>query len=445
MSHFSSDQIFNSVSDGVVAIDKNFIIKTFNNAASEMTGWEPSEAIGRYCYEIFNSSLCRQACSLKQTIETEMPLQYPQVLIRSKDDKTIPIRCSTYPIRNEKNEIIGVLEMLSDLRGMYSTYLGRFRELGMIGSSKAIQEVFQLIEAVAATNSNVLINGETGTGKELVADAIYKLSPRKDKPFIKVNCAALSDSLLESELFGHEKGAFTGALNKRIGRFEEADSGTIFLDEIAEISPSFQAKLLRVLQEGEFERVGSSKTIKVDVRVIVATNKDLYNLVEQRQFRGDLYYRLNVFPIQLPPLRRRIEDLESIANYYINNFNLEFENQKSGLSQEALDFLYDYHFPGNIRELKNIIEHAFIRATGPMIEIKDFPAYFHDNEDKMRGILKESNINQGNDSKNKDEEEAELLLRTIKECGGNKSLAAKKLGISRKTIYNRIKALGIDA
>ena len=290
-----------------------------------------------------------------------------------------------------------------------------------------MKEVFQLIEIVAETDSNVLILGKTGTGKELVANAIHKLSARKTKPFVKVNCAALSDNLLESELFGHERGAFTGAFEKRIGRFELANEGTIFLDEISEISPRFQAKLLRIIQEGEFEKVGSSQTQKTNVRIIVASNKNLENLVKKNLFRDDLFYRLNVFPIYLPEIKERKEDLKPLITHFLNEFNMKFDKPKSHISEEAFALLQAYEFPGNVRELRNIIEHAYIKARSNILKKEDLPDY-------LKKQSANSNLNQL-----VWEKEQEHIQKVLKQCNGNKTKAAKILGISRKTLYNKLK------
>lgn len=427
MEQFSYELMFNSISEGIIAVDRELTITLFNEKASEITGWNRQDAIGKKCYEVLQGSNCFQNCPVKKSISEQCNSYLSNVLIMTKDKRPVPLRVSVMPLKDKPGNPIGAVKIFSDKRETYSTYYGRFQELGLIGKSAVMREVYQLIETVAETESNVLIIGKTGTGKELVANAIHKLSSRRGKPFIKVNCAALSDSLLESELFGHEKGAFTGALSTRKGRFEVADGGTILLDEIAEISPKFQAKLLRVIQEEEFERVGSSETIKVNVRIIVATNKDLHELVKQNLFRDDLFYRLNVFPIYLPQLAERETDIKELIDYFIDQFNNKFKKQKNRVSEEALNILLNYKYPGNIRELRNIIEHAFIKAPGDIIDTGHLPGFLlplPKNQALLSSVIQEKEI--------------DYILEIIRQCGGNKSKAAKLLGISRKTLYNKL-------
>ena len=429
MKNFSYDYIFNNVDEGIIVLDRNLIIRNINKAAGYLLGRDPSEVIGKKCRDILQSTHCNKMCAVQMVLKEGIPCHLSSVLIKNKQRETIPVKLSAIPLKDSDNKTFGVIEMFSDQREMYPTYYGKFFKMGLISISESMRNVFHLIETVAGTNSNVVIQGKTGTGKELVADAIHKLSARRDKPFIKINCASLSDTLLESELFGHEKGAFTGALSKRIGRFEAAHTGTIFLDEIAEISPKFQAKLLRVIQEGEFERVGSSKTIKIDVRIIAATNKDLYKQVEQGLFRDDLYYRLNVFPIYLPPLKERKRDIKPLVEHFINKFNISFKKQKQSISEEALQLLNEYDFPGNVRELHNIIEHAFIKSQSSVIEVNDLPPYLLEKVSFRKTQLK----------KIKEEKEIEYIKEVIKKYDGNKTRAAKELGISRKTLYNKLR------
>jgi PAS domain S-box-containing protein len=426
LEQFSYEVMFNSLSEGIIAVNKDLTIILFNEEASRITGWAPHEVIGKKCYQVLQGSNCNHNCPVKKSMFDQCNCYMSHILIMTREERSIPIRVSVMPLKDKAGSPIGAVKIFSDERGTYPTYYGKFQELGLIGTSPLMREVYQLIETVAQTDSNVLIIGKTGTGKELVANAIHKLSARWDKPFVKVNCAALSDTLLESELFGHEKGAFTGALTTRKGRFEVADKGTIFLDEIAEISPKFQAKLLRVIQEGEFERVGSSQTIKVDVRIIVATNKDLHVLVKQNLFRDDLFYRLNVFPIYLPELKKRQGDIKELIDYFINQFNAKFQKEKSGVSEEALHLLTTYDYPGNVRELRNIIEHAFIKCPGSIIAQEHLPPFLLQAESKC--LL--SHIMQ--------EKEIDYIEEVIKTCQGNKSKAAKLLGISRKTLYNKL-------
>ncbi len=304
---------------------------------------------------------------------------------------------------------------------------------GLIGKDSKMQAIFQLIENVASTDTSVLVQGESGTGKELVAVAIHACSPRKNKPFTVINCSAYPATLLESELFGHEKGAFTGASRKKAGRFEQADGGTVFLDEIGEISQSAQIKLLRVLQGRKFERLGGDQTLSVDIRILAATNKDLAMEVQAGNFREDLYYRLNVIPINMPPLRDRKNDIFLLAKYFLNRFADEQNKPVEDFSSEAMHYLKDYFWPGNVRELENTIEHAVVLAKGRIIDVLDLPSSLTDDRSGKRG----------NNATTLSESEEELIRKTLESCDWNKTKAAEIIGISRGTLYQKIRKYSI--
>jgi two-component system response regulator HydG len=307
---------------------------------------------------------------------------------------------------------------------------------GIIGKDPQMKIIYKLIEDTAPTDATVLIQGESGTGKELVAKAIHHLSPRRDKPFIVINCSAFPATLLESELFGHEKGAFTGAIRQKAGRFEQADGGTVFLDEIGEIAPSAQIKLLRVLQTQKFERIGGEKTIHIDVRILAATNRDLLKEVRNGSFREDLYYRLNVIPINLPPLNSRVNDIPLLARCFVRKYAQEQGKTIHDFSSEAMRVLLDYSWPGNVRELENSIEHAVVLAKGELIEVADLPPGIC----KARSAVGETGAGY---LKTIVHNEKRLLQEVLAECGWNKKLAAKRLGISRSTLYDKIKKYDI--
>ncbi len=312
----------------------------------------------------------------------------------------------------------------------------QFRPENIIGSSKAIREVYLRIHRVAATNTTVLIRGESGTGKELVASAIHYSSPRAKKPFVKVNCAALNENLLESELFGHERGAFTGAVTPRVGRLEEAQGGTLFLDEIGDFSPAIQVKLLRVLQEREYQRVGSNTTSRADVRVIAATNRDLEQAVAEGTFRQDLYYRINVFPLSLPPLRERKSDILQLANHFVERFATRMGKDVRRISTSAINMMMAYHWPGNVRELENCIEHAVLLSNDSVIQGQSLPPTLQTPADDVGpavGSLK-AKVNTL---------EKDMIIDALKRSGGNVSAAARKLGITPRMVRYKIKKLGI--
>jgi len=305
---------------------------------------------------------------------------------------------------------------------------------GIIGKDPQMQNIYRLIEDIAPTDATVLIQGESGTGKELVARAIHQQGPRRDKPFIVINCSAYPATLLESELFGHEKGAFTGAIRQKFGRFEQANGGTVFLDEIGEIAPSAQIKLLRVLQSQKFERVGGEEKLKVDVRILAATNKDLIQEVKNGNFREDLFYRLNVIPIQLPPLRKRRNDIPLLARYFLRRFAVEQNKEIQDFSSEAMRLLLDYPWPGNVRELENSIEHTAVLAKRSKVEISDLPAAIRDADSLLASEAPGTIV----------ENEKKLLQEVLAECDWNKKKAALQLGISRSTLYDKIKKYQIN-
>ncbi len=320
----------------------------------------------------------------------------------------------------------------------------------IIGESFAIQEVLDTIRQVAPSRATVLIQGESGTGKELVAQAVHNLSNRSKAKFIPVHCAALAPQLLESELFGHEKGAFTGATERRIGRFEQADGGTLFLDEIGEIDTSTQVKILRVLGERSFERVGGSKTVQVDVRLVAATNRNLAEMVKEGAFRDDLYFRLNVVQITLPPLRERTEDIPLLVKSFLAQFAAENEKGNMRLTTEAMSALTSYHWPGNVRELRTAIEHGVVMSNNDKVTLRDLPQAIRTAAAEIRdtcgsGSLKDAMAGGGSDERfNLQESERRLIIRALDECGGNRTEAAKRLGISRRTLHRRLKELKLE-
>jgi len=323
-------------------------------------------------------------------------------------------------------------ELIEENLSLHRRLEERYRFENIIAKSPKMQRVIEVIKVVSKSNATVLITGDTGTGKELVARAIHSQSYRKDKPFVAVSCAALPESLLESELFGHEKGAFTGAHAQRRGKFEIANRGTIFLDEIGDMSANIQVHLLRVLEEKEFTRVGGNELIKVDVRVISATNKDMKEAIANRQFREDLYYRLNVVNIELPPLRERKEDIPLLAQHFLKKFSVENQKGITDFSPEATDFLLKYEWPGNVRELENAIERAVILTKNSCIEVADLP---------QESLTMTHSASSGKDL---GEVERNHILNILNETGGNYSEAARILGISRMTLYNKIRAYGLD-
>jgi transcriptional regulator with PAS, ATPase and Fis domain len=333
---------------------------------------------------------------------------------------------------------------------------------GIVGSSPAMEAVYQVTRQVAQSSASVLLLGETGTGKELIARAVHQLSPRASGPFVRVNCGALSESLLESELFGHVRGAFTGAVNNRTGRFEAAHTGTIFLDEINSTTLHLQVKLLRVLQERELERVGDTKTVSVDSRVIAASNRDLMELVDSGEFREDLYYRLNVVPIELPPLRERREDIHELVTFFLNFYNEQYDRYVVHLSPQALEALEAYHWPGNVRELQNVIERAIVMATGDELVVDLLPTGVLGLDQRRTGprapadleTLAHDLVQEGLDTAGPQEDslhtkivnrvERELIAQVMVSCDNVQTKAAARLGINRNTLHKKLKEYGLD-
>jgi len=442
------------MADGVFTMDANGRISSWNRSMERISGYMAKEAIGKTC-ELLNCSRCfGKACPAgikKCGIMTHGLSEAKDCLLQHKDGHDVSVIKNASVVRDEDKNIIGVVETVTDLTELNKAQkkaeeavlkLGEIHRMdNLIGKSQAMRKVFTAIKAAASSNATVLVQGESGTGKELVAGAIHYNSERKDKPLIVVNCSALSESLLESELFGHVKGAYTGAMRDRVGRFEEAQEGTIFLDEIGELSPFIQVKLLRVLQEREIERVGESRKRKVDIRVIAATHQDLYSRVQKGYFREDLYYRLKVFPINLPPLRERKEDLPLLVSHFIKAQNRKTGKQIQGVSQEALRIIMDYPWPGNVREVENAIEHAFVLCNKDRIDPFDLPVEIRQIEYSalFSAIPKKLRSNPAPRKRLS----KEVLLNLLDECDWNKAEVGRRAGLSRTAIWKYMKKLEI--
>ena len=417
--------ILDSINDGVFTVDRNFRITLLNRAAERITGMPRAEAIGKPCWEVLRGSICESNCALKETMRTGEPIVNKALYIVNSIGERVPISVSTALLVDEKGGTIGGVEIFRDLsllEELQKKLESRYTFADIISQNPAMLELFNVIPAVADSNSTVLIEGESGTGKELLARAIHNLGPRKDRPLVVVNCGALPDSLLESELFGYKAGAFTDAKSDRKGRFAHAEGGTIFLDEIGDISPAMQVKLLRVLQDRTYEPLGSSETVTADVRVITATNRDLQELLDAGQFRLDLYYRINVLTLRLPPLRDRKSDMPLLVDHFITHFNRLTGREIAGMAPEAMAVLMNYDFPGNIRELENIVERAFVLISGDMI----LPQHLPEN-------LKPQMPNKAGDS----------IMDALARNGGNRQATAKELGIHKTTLWRKMRRLGL--
>ncbi|MBW2056481.1 MAG: sigma 54-interacting transcriptional regulator [Deltaproteobacteria bacterium] len=437
----SSDEtsiILDSIADGVFTVDMDFLVTSFNRAAEEITGVPRGEALGRPCREVFRADICETDCALKRTMETGKPFIDRPVTILRTDGRRVPISISTALLRDRNGTIIGGVETFRDLsvvEELRKQVEARYTFADILSRSHRMMEIFAILPEVAESDSTVLIEGESGTGKELLARAIHHLSPRGRKPMVVVNCGALPDTLLESELFGYKAGAFTDARKDKPGRFARAEGGTIFLDEIGDISPALQVRLLRVLQERVYEPLGSTEPVRADVRVVAATNKDLDEEVRAGRFRQDLYFRINVIRISLPPLRERKEDIPLLVEHFIDRMNRLRGRRITGLSHEALGVFMRYDWPGNVRELENAIEHAFVLCHGGEIELHHLPR-------ALREIGTESEAMPR--GKTLAEIEARAIYDALARHDWKRLAAARELGIDKTTLWRKMKRLKFD-
>ncbi len=428
--------ILNSIADGVFTVDSDWLITFFNRAAEQITGVSASEAIGRPCCEVFRASICESTCALKCTLETKKPVINKPVVILRADSREIPISVSTALLRDESGRIIGGVETFRDLslvETLRKEIDRQYRFQDIISKSPAMRRLFSILPEVAQSESTVLIQGESGTGKELLSRAVHSLSPRAEGPFIAVNCGALPDTLLESELFGHVAGAFTDAKRDRMGRFALAEGGTLFLDEIGNISPAFQVRLLRVLEERAYEPLGSSKTVRANVRIITASNMDLSRLVEEGSFRKDLYYRINVVKLELPTLAQRKEDIPILCEHFIGRLNKLRNKNVAGLSHEALAVFMRHDWPGNIRELENVIEYAFILCHEGLIKPKCLPEYLSTNACRLVDFAGFTLLGA----------ERHTIIDALDRNGWRRMATARELGIDKNTLRRKMNRLNI--
>ena len=429
-----ANDILDSIGDGLFTVDKNFKINYFNSAAERILGLKRENVIGKFCKHIFKSKYCFQKCPIALVLENKKNIYDVESNMQHSDGSVIPIKLNAAILQNGEGEPIGgVISFrdMSDFELMREKFSRSNQFCGIVGHGKPMQEIFKLIKEISDSDASVLIQGESGTGKEIVANAIQANSQRKDKCFVKVNCSVFSPQLLASELFGHVKGAFTGAIKDRPGRFEISDKGTLFLDEVAEMSIQMQLQLLRVLQEGTFERVGESVTRKVDVRVIAATNRDLKVALAEVHFREDLYYRLNVIPVEIPPIRERLDDIPYLVKHFIDKFRIIYKKKIEGIEDDALDLILNYHWPGNVRELENAIEYAFARTRNENIIQKC----------KLPPIIRK-NIICSNLPLNENSHSS-TIINLLEKHHWNKTKVAQELGIGRSTLWRKLKALGI--
>jgi PAS domain S-box-containing protein len=439
--------ILNCVADGVFTVDHEWRITSFNRAAERITGVSVSEAIGKRCSEVFHADICERGCAIRQTLETNRDLIDIQAKILTNRGQSVPISLSTAVLRDRDGTVLGAVETFRDLSAIEQLRREiehQYTYEDIVGKSKAFQKIFAILPDIAESGSTVLIEGASGSGKELLARAIHNLSPRRKQPYVVVNCGTLPPNLFESELFGYVRGAFTDAKRDKPGRVATADGGTIFFDEIGELPLVTQVKLLRLLQEREYEPLGGTRPQRADVRVVAATNQKLLDMISQSKFRDDLYFRLAVVRLNIPPLRERREDIPYLVEHFIERFNAKRGKQIAGVTPAVMEIFMRHDFPGNVRELENLIEHGFVLCHEGMIDVEHLPedtqglteSGSRQGEDQVGGAVAKSHLQQA---------EAEAVRAALRAAEGHMGRAAIQLQVSRTTLWRKMKKHGIDA
>ena len=428
--------IFDSITEGVFTTDHDCRITSFNAAAERITGFTREQAIGRYCFDIFRTEICQSRCALRHTLADGTSVSNVRVTIMTRDGRPLPISVSTTILRDKREVVVGAVEFFRDLsvEEALREQLSRIDAFGNLRSNNdRMQHMLDLLPEVAAAECSVLIHGPSGCGKELIAQAIHNLSPRRHGLYVRVNCAALPETLLESELFGYVKGAFTDAKRDKPGQFQVASGGTLLLDEIAEMPLALQVKLLRVLNNGEFQPLGSTKMLHADARIVTSTNRDIESMVQEGTFREDLYYRINVVNLEIPPLRERLEDLPRLVDHFIEQFRGKRQRPIERVSGNVMALLRRYPWPGNIRELENAIEHAFVLCRAEIIEVEHLP------ERIVAGVHEEENSS----TPFGDSSPAAVIRESLARNEGNRSETARELGMHRATLWRKMRQYGI--
>jgi PAS domain S-box-containing protein len=422
------EDVFSSIADGLFTVDADWNITYFNEAAERITGVPAAEAMGNKCWDVLHSSLCDGDCALESCLAHGGRITNKSIFIIRPDGEKRPVSISAAPLRNAEGEVIGGVETFRDLTEIHAIRR-EMRESysfeSIVGKSEALDRIFGILPQIARSESTVLLLGESGTGKELFAQAIHQLSGRKEGPFVPVNCGALPETLLESELFGYKAGAFTDARRDKPGRFETARGGTIFLDEVGDMPGKLQVKLLRVLQEKTFEPLGGVTPVSSDARVIAATNRDLDLLVKEGGFRQDLFYRLNVVTLRLPPLRERRADIPLLADHFVKHFNAVQGKNVEGLSEDVMSILMRHEFPGNVRELENIMEFAFILCSSGFIQVEHLPEHLRPEEKTPSGSMPMGTL---------EEIKCMAVKAALERNGGKRMVTCRELDISKDTL-----------
>ncbi len=431
------DAIFNSSIEGTFTIDENWNITSFNNSAEKITGYSRAEATGKKCWEIFNADKCRNGCHMEKTMHDGSSTIGNEIEIITKEKKQIPIQVNSAVLLNNDGEKIGGVETfidVSNVKKLYEQLEEKHKFENIVGKNNQIKKIISILKSVAPTDTTVLITGESGTGKELAAKAIHMHSLRREGPFVAVNCSAFVETLIESELFGHAKGSFTGAINSKPGKFELANGGTIFLDEIGDLSNAVQTKLLRVIESREYSRIGENEVRKLDARIITATNKNLMAEITKGNFREDFYYRINVINIHIPPLRDRKDDLPYLVSHFFSIFNNKFGKNIKRFTPNAYQKLIDYHWRGNIRELENVIEHCFVLCTGNTISLECLPENIREENAEPAEASPDSKV------KNY---EKDLIVKALQRNNYNRKNTAIELKINTSTLWRKMKKFGL--
>ncbi len=431
------EAVVNSISDGVFAVDGEWRITCFNDAAERTLGVSREDALGRPCREVFRSNICDEACALRYTMETGKPIVNLLIHIRDDSGLRIPVTVSTALLRDHDGQVVGGVETFRDLnlvRALLSDVEGLTGDSRIITADARVKKLLEIVPTIAQSDSTVLIEGESGTGKGLLARAIHHESSRRDSPMVTINCGALPEALLESELFGYRKGAFTGADSDKPGRVEAAEGGTLFLDEIGDMPLPLQVKILRLLQERVFEPLGDVRSVSADVRIITATNQNLSKMVGAGSFRQDLYYRINVIRLEMPPLRERTADILPLAESFLRRLSTTRGKVIEGISRGAVKRLMDYDYPGNVRELENIVEHGYVMCSGGQVQEHDLPDWLLAKkciEGEKAPVLLE-------------DVEASFIRDVLARNRWNRTEAARELGIHKTTLHRKIRRLAID-
>jgi len=421
----------------VFSVDDQWRVTSMNRAAEQLLGVSRSEALGRPCNEVFQSDLCHDACPLRYTRETGLSVRNHPTTFTDAKGRRVPVSVSSNLLRDSRGAIVGAVESFRDLsveEALRKEIREKYTFQDIVSKSPKMRQLFEVLPTIARTDSTVLIEGETGTGKELLARAIHALSPRRGRSLVVVNCGAVPDTLLESELFGYRAGAFTGARADKPGKVSRAHRSTLFLDEVGEMSAALQVRLLRVLQDGVFEPLGSVESTEADVRFIAATHHDLSRDVARGSFREDLFYRLNVVPVRLPPLRERKEDIPLLVDHFLGRFSASFGREISGVSPEVLQLLASHDYPGNIRELEGTLEHACVMCPGGKVELEHLPTPWQERTAvPADGLAAEIS-----------EREAQLIRDALERHGWHREAAARDLGIHKATLFKKIRKLRIE-